>query len=95
MGENALSTGTVLPFGNPTGTANVPGPNDILTENEFCGRTKTRPRTAQRWRVTGQGPPFVRIGPRRVGYRVRDVENWLAQQTFLHRAEELSRSTAA
>jgi hypothetical protein len=48
-------------------------------------------RTAQRWRATGQGPRYVRLGPRRILYRVADVEAWLAGRTYAHRAEEMAR----
>ena len=51
------------------------------------------PRTAQRWRATGQGLPYVRLGPRRVVYRVADVEAWLAGRTYAHRAAEQARWT--
>lgn len=83
MNSTALSTGTV-----------GPEPDVFLTENEFCEQFKVRPRTAQRWRLSGDGPPFVRIGPRRVGYRVRDCQAWAAERTFAHRADELSQQTA-
>jgi hypothetical protein len=32
------------------------------------------PRTAQRWRVTGDGPPFVRLGPHNIVYGLSDAE---------------------
>jgi predicted DNA-binding transcriptional regulator AlpA len=47
-------------------------------------------RTLERWRVTGDGPAFVRIGPRRVGYRLSDVRAWLDARAFPHRAAELA-----
>ena len=53
------------------------------------------PRTAQRWRASGGGPPFVRLGKRRVVYRVTDIERWLAVRTFSSLADELSRTPAA
>jgi hypothetical protein len=53
------------------------------------------PRTAQRWRGSGAGPPFVRLGPRRVLYRIADVEAWLATRTYRSRADELARQSAA
>lgn len=62
-----------------------------LTETEFCRRYLIAPRTAQRWRQTGdEGPPFVRLGLRRIGYRLSDCERWAATHTFAHRAAELS-----
>lgn len=61
-----------------------------LTEREFSERYRIPPRTAQRWRATGDGPPFVRLGPRRVLYRLADVEAWAAARTFAHRAAELA-----
>jgi predicted DNA-binding transcriptional regulator AlpA len=62
-----------------------------LTEDEFCARYHLAPRTAQRWRITGCGPKWVRIGPRRIGYRLSDCEVWTASRTFAHRADELAR----
>lgn len=35
------------------------------------------PRTLERWRSTGEGPPFLKIGGRCV-YRVEDVEAYEA-----------------
>jgi hypothetical protein len=61
-----------------------------LTEAEFSDRYRVPARTAQRWRATGDGPAFVRCGPRRVLYRLTDCENWAAARTFRHRAAELA-----
>jgi predicted DNA-binding transcriptional regulator AlpA len=65
-------------------------PHIYLTEQEFSERYHVSRRTAQRWRVTGDGPPFVRLGLRKVAYRQSDCETWAAASTFSSRAEELS-----
>jgi hypothetical protein len=65
-----------------------------LTERQFCERYRVSARTAQRWRVTGDGPPFVRLGPHKIVYRLSDAETWAAGRTFAHRADELSRTVA-
>jgi predicted DNA-binding transcriptional regulator AlpA len=67
----------------------------FLTEREFSEQFKVPARTAQRWRSTGDGPPFVRLGPRRVAYRLSDVERWAASRTYASRAAELARQSAA
>jgi predicted DNA-binding transcriptional regulator AlpA len=61
-----------------------------LDEKEFAERYHTSQRTAQRWRSTPDGPPFVRVGPRRVIYRLADCEAWAAARTYQHRAAELA-----
>ncbi len=66
-----------------------------LTEREFSDRYHVHPRTAQRWRASGEGPPFVRVGPRRVLYRLADCEAWAAGRTFQHQADELAQKRAA
>jgi predicted DNA-binding transcriptional regulator AlpA len=66
-----------------------------LDEAEFAQRYRLGRRTAQRWRKTGQGPAWVRLGARRVLYRLSDVEKWAAARTYAHRADELARATVA
>ena len=46
-------------------------------------------RTLQRWRVTGDGPPFVRAGMRRIVYRREAVEAWAVSREYCHRAAEI------
>lgn len=65
-----------------------------LTEQEFSDRYHVSRRTAQRWRVTGDGPRFVRLGLRKVAYRLSDCELWAAASTFGSRADELSQQVA-
>jgi predicted DNA-binding transcriptional regulator AlpA len=33
------------------------------------------------WRYQGLGPRFIKLGPKAVRYRAKDVESWLDQQT--------------
>lgn len=73
------------------GSTTAIAPNLYLNEGDLEAHYNIPPRTAQRWRSSGEGPPFVRVGPRRVMYRVADVENWLANRTFNSRADELAR----
>ena len=63
----------------------------FLTEAEFAARyLNGARRTAQRWRTTGDGPPFVRLGPRRIAYRESDCQAWAAARTYRHRAAEMA-----
>jgi hypothetical protein len=52
----------------------------VLTEQEAAQSILSTPRTMARWRSTGTGPRFVKVG-RRVVYRVQDLEAWLDRQT--------------
>ena len=36
--------------------------------------------TLEKYRLTGHGPRFVRLGSRAVGYDVRDLDEWLDEQ---------------
>jgi hypothetical protein len=69
--------------------------NEYLDENGLHEQYDIPPRTAQRWRASGDGPEYVRVGKRRILYRIADVERWLANRTFKSRADEISRQTAA
>ncbi len=46
-------------------------------------------RTLQRWRVTGEGPPYVRVGVRRVLYSADELRRWAEARTYAHRAAEI------
>jgi predicted DNA-binding transcriptional regulator AlpA len=68
--------------------------NTYLSEAEIAERFRLGRRTLQRWRQSGEGPRWCRLGQRRVLYRLTDVEAWAAARTYAHRADELSRGSA-
>jgi predicted DNA-binding transcriptional regulator AlpA len=76
------------------GDKSLSNPDIYLTEAEFAGRYHLGRRTVQRWRQTGKGPPWVRLGERRVLYRLSDCEAWAGARTYRHRADELARLAA-
>ncbi len=49
----------------------------ILGEREAALRLNLGCRTLQEMRLRGNGPPFIRLGARRVGYDVRDLDAWV------------------
>jgi hypothetical protein len=54
---------------------------DEEAAGEYLGG-RSRPiskRTLQRWRITGAGPNFVKVG-HAVRYRQQDLEDWIARQ---------------
>ena len=50
-----------------------------LTQGKLADRWQISPRTLERWRWLGEGPPFLKIGGR-VVYRVQDIERYEAEQ---------------
>jgi predicted site-specific integrase-resolvase len=48
-----------------------------LNQNELAERLNISPRTLERWRWRGEGPPFLKIGGRCV-YRLEDIERYEA-----------------
>jgi len=50
-----------------------------LTQSEVARRWCLSPRTLERWRWLGKGPPFLKIGGR-VAYRLEDIEAFEAAQ---------------
>jgi hypothetical protein len=59
--------------------------NHLKPRSEAEGATADgpSPRTIERWRSTGRGPAFIKVG-RRVLYRREAIESWLDQQTRSH-----------
>ena len=66
----------------------------LLGEEEAAKRLSVSVRTLQRWRRTGDGPQFTRLGVRRLGYSEAELSAWAAARTYRHRADELSRQAA-
>jgi predicted DNA-binding transcriptional regulator AlpA len=62
----------------------------FLTQRELSARCHVSERTLERWRGTGDGPAFVRAGPRRILYRLSGCEAWAAARTCAHRAAEMA-----
>ena len=53
---------------------------EMLTSAETAELTHIKEGTLRYWRATGQGPPWFRLGPRRIAYRRSDVEQWIRSQ---------------
>lgn len=58
----------------------------LYVPEEAASLLKSNAQTLERWRSTGTGPPFVKVG-RRVAYRLSDLENWLVEQRRRHTSE--------
>ncbi|MBI4515349.1 MAG: helix-turn-helix domain-containing protein [Deltaproteobacteria bacterium] len=52
----------------------------LLTETELAERIRIAVPTLRRWRWSGDGPPFVRVG-RCVRYDPAHVRTWLDERT--------------
>jgi predicted DNA-binding transcriptional regulator AlpA len=50
---------------------------ELLTPQRTSELTGLSQPTLQRMRSRGTGPPFVKLGPRRVAYRLSDINRWL------------------
>jgi predicted DNA-binding transcriptional regulator AlpA len=45
----------------------------LLSRSEFCSMFNISVSTSERWARLGYGPRPIKIGPRRIGYRLSDV----------------------
>jgi predicted DNA-binding transcriptional regulator AlpA len=50
--------------------------NRVLTFPEWCAVNSISPRTGRRLIAAGDGPPVVRLSPRRIGITVRANREW-------------------
>ncbi|PQO24004.1 hypothetical protein C2I36_05255 [Rhodobacteraceae bacterium WD3A24] len=66
-------------------------PRHCLNQKELARRWGISHRTLERWRYTGQGPAFLKLGGR-VLYRLADVEAF--EQSQLRRAMTISDAVA-
>ena len=52
----------------------------LLTPIEAAAILKVKPNTLAKWRVTGEGPAFIRVG-RSVRYSSREIARFIDRQT--------------
>jgi predicted DNA-binding transcriptional regulator AlpA len=64
------------------------GPPEYLTDHQASLMIGVSRKTTYRWRLDGGGPPYIRVGQRKVFYRVADIAKWMIDRTYAHRAEE-------
>ena len=55
----------------------VESPDDLLSDGEAARVLRLSPRTLQRWRQEGSGPPFLRMSPGMVRYLRSDLSQFL------------------
>ena len=65
-----------------------------LNQVELAARWKISPRTLERWRWTGDGPRFVKLGGR-VVYRLEDVEEYEREQIRASTTDKAERAAAS
>lgn len=65
-------------------------PDEILTEHQVAKIVCQSVRTIQKWRVTGYGPAFFKIG-RSVRYRRLEVWQWIEEKRRLHTSDDSQR----
>lgn len=71
-------------------TAN-PAPARLLSTEEAATVLGLKSQTLRKWRLTGAGPSYVRLGSgpaARAAYRPADLDAWLTARTFAHTAAE-------
>lgn len=67
----------------------LPDDDELLTDLHLAQETHTPQSRWQKARLTGDGPPFIKIG-HLVRYRRRDVRNWLESQPRVTSTSELA-----
>jgi len=50
--------------------------DSLLMEEEVSEKLQVSLACLRRWRLQGEGPPYVKMGPM-VRYRPQDIEDWL------------------
>lgn len=91
MTKEALM-GSTTPFSAPP--CAPPLPDALLVTKEAAAYLRTSERAMENWRITGAGPVWVRVGPRRVVYRASDLAAWVEANMHASRAAEMQGKAA-
>ena len=87
--------GDTIGMGAPLG---APDPHDVsdtyLTRKHASIYLKLSTKTLERLAITGDGPPMIRLGKRRVAYAKADLDAWILSRTFTSIAHEAASKAA-
>lgn len=64
----------------------------LLTVEDAAARLKISKHTLNRWRVTGEGPPYIKYGPRLVRYTLSALDAWADARQFCSTSEYVRRA---
>ena len=67
----------------------------IVPEPEAAKLMNLAPRTLQRMRLEGGGPPYIQLSERRIGYSVDDLREWIAGRARASTSARLPNSAGA
>ncbi|MCZ8283538.1 helix-turn-helix domain-containing protein [Aquidulcibacter sp.] len=59
----------------------------LLTVEDAASHLKISKHTLNRWRVTGEGPPFIKYGPRLIRYLVTALDEWAQERMFANTSQ--------
>ena len=59
----------------------------LLTAEDAAAHLKISKHTLNRWRVTGEGPPFIKYGPRLVRYLVSALDAWALDRLYANTSQ--------
>ena len=61
----------------------------LLTEKEVAKMLGFSTRTLQKWRLTGEGPVFIKATQRAIRYRKDDIQAWIQKRTFTSTSQQM------
>ena len=59
----------------------------LLTVEDAAAHLQISKHTLNRWRVTGEGPPFIKYGPRLIRYLVTALDAWAQERMFANTSQ--------
>lgn len=70
-----------------TGVNKMQNNDCLMTEAQLAEFLNSKRDTLRYWRLIGQGPKFLKLGPKQVRYRMSDVNEWLDRHVYQSTAE--------
>jgi excisionase family DNA binding protein len=68
---------------------------EVLTTDQAAAHLALGRSTLEKWRCSGTGPKFIKLGLRRVGYHKADLDEWVASRRRTSTSEVTTSSRGA